>query len=105
MSEQVLMKQIMVAVSEHGGRIWRNNCGAYKDARGHFIRYGVASPGGSDLLGYTRDGRFLAVEVKYGRTPVTDEQRRFVDAVKAAGGVGVIAYCIEDVLEALERRV
>lgn len=104
MSEQVLMKQIMIAVSEHGGRVWRNNSGAYKDAKGHFIRYGVASPGGSDLIGYTRRGQFLAIEVKYGRTAVTSEQRRFVESVRAAGGVGVIAYTIEDVLEALERK-
>lgn len=104
MSEQALIKQIMVAVSQRGGRLWRNNCGAYKDTRGHFIRYGVANPGGSDLIGYTHDGRFLAVEVKYGRTATTVQQAAFVAAVDAAGGVGVVAHCLDDVILALTKQ-
>lgn len=104
MSEQALIKQIMVAVSQRGGRVWRNNIGAYKDARVYYVRYGVCNPGGSDLLGYTHDGRFLAIEVKYGRTPTTPQQQAFVDAVNAAGGVGVVAHCLDDVIAALTGR-
>lgn len=101
MTEAVLSREIMLAVSRVGARLFRNNVGQLQDIDGRWIRYGVCNPGGSDLIGWTADGRFLAVEVKHGRTVTTSQQIRFVEAVRKSGGVGVIARSVEDVLQAL----
>lgn len=101
--ESELMRRIQMAATVYGARLFRNNCGAYRvpGSRGRFIRYGVASPGGSDLIGWTEQGRFLAVEVKTD-SPVSDAQYAFLSAVRSAGGIGIVAYSVDDLLTALK---
>lgn len=48
-----------------------------------------------------RDGRRLEVEVKRPGENATDEQQKFLDAVRGAGGVAFVARCVEDVFAAL----
>lgn len=105
MSEARVLQEIRLALGRVDGlTLWRNNCGALRDRDGRLVRYGVANPGGSDLLGFravlvTPDmvGKtvaiFSAVEVKQpnGRHPVTDDQKRFLDVVSAAGGFSGVA--------------
>src|SRR6188474_2970068 len=65
------------------------------------IRFG--RPGLPDILGYLPDGRFLGIEVKRpkgGR--VTGEQLEFIVALRRAGGLGVIATGVEEVMVAVE---
>jgi hypothetical protein len=110
MTETNLMKSIMAAISKPGTRVFRNNCGAYKDATGRFIRYGVANPGGADLIGWrsitiTPDmvGKpvavFTAVEVKGPKTRISPEQQNFIDRVRSAGGLAGIARSVEDAMQ------
>lgn len=92
--ESILMHQIQMKASEMGWRLFRNNIGSYKRG-GAYIKYGVCNPGGSDLIGFTDQGRFVAVECKVG-TPTTDAQKRFLMAVIKAGGIGIIAHSVDD---------
>jgi len=101
MSEAILMREIQVAVSEKGHRVFRNNQGVCKTEDGRYIRYGVCNPGGADLLGWTSGGRFLAIEVKGPKGRLTKEQDAFLTAVNEAGGVGICAKTIDDVRERL----
>ena len=96
MTEAELMREIQMAISSMGHRVFRNNIGVYKSERGDYIRYGVCNPGGSDLLGWTKDGRFLAIEVKGPKGRVTSQQTLFLDAVNRAGGVGIVARSVND---------
>ena len=107
MNEMNRLRAIMLGLSMPGVRLFRNNCGALKDTEGRLIRYGVANPGGSDLIGWrsvtvTPDmvgqklAIFLAIEVKGERTRVTDQQRNFIDRVKAGGGLAGVARSVED---------
>lgn len=109
MSEQRIQQAIRIALSEGGCRVFRNNCGAYKDAEGRFVRYGVASPGGSDLIGWksvtvTHDmlgqrlAVFVAVEVKGPKTPVRPEQTNFIERVIEAGGFAGVARSTQEAL-------
>lgn len=101
MKESNLLKLCQLEASKHGAVTLRNNIGAYKHAKGYFIHYGVGGSGGSDLIGWTRDGRFLAIETKIiGRNP-TPEQVNFLAQVNKAGGIGILAYSVEDVTKAL----
>ncbi len=103
MTESALIRAILVAASRHGARLFRNNVGQLQDIEGRWVRYGVCNPGGADLIGWTATGQFLAVEVKAGRTVTTDDQTRFLAAVVKAGGIGIIARSVEDVISAIEK--
>ena len=104
MKETDIMRACMLALSEAGCLVWRNNCGSYTDPRsGSFVRYGVGNPGGSDLIGITPCGRFLAVEVKTKTGRLRPEQQRFIDAVIAKGGIAGVARSAEEALDLLRR--
>ncbi len=102
-TETDIQQRIRLAVGTLPGlRLWRNNSGKLPDPRtGRWVQFGVASPGGSDLIGYrsvtvTPDmvGRklavFTAIEVKTATGRVTPAQRTFIDHIRAAGGISAI---------------
>lgn len=98
-SEANIMNACMVALSQAGCLIWRNNVGAWKDPSGRVIRYGVGGTGGSDLLGVAKDGRFLAIETKTKTGRVRPEQLTFIAAVQKAGGRAGVARSVADALK------
>jgi len=98
-SEANIQGDVMIALSNAGCIIWRNNCGQLPDRTGRPIRYGVGNPGGSDLIGIAPDGRLLAVECKTAIGQPTDAQVRFIDAVRAKGGRAGIARSAEDAVK------
>lgn len=106
-AETELRRAIQVAATHAGARLFRLNTGMgwtgetkrmgrdvlVRNARPLHAGVGV---GGSDLIGWTADGRFLAIEIKTGRVPVTVEQERFLAAIVAAGGVAGVARSVAD---------
>ena len=90
MKESDIQRLIMLALSEAGCLIFRNNVGVLKNAAGIPIRFGLAV-GSSDLIGIAPGGRFLAVEIKTPTGKATTEQLRFIEAVRARGGIAGIA--------------
>lgn len=111
-TETDLLRALQLDAGPRGVRLFRNNVGAYKLPSGQMLRYGVANPGGSDLLGWTsrvltaadvgqRVAIFTAIEAKrHPRRPTVD-QLRFLDAVDAAGGLTSVAYAVEDLARML----
>lgn len=99
--EGALMRRIMLALSEAGAITWRNNCGYATYPNGVVVKYGVCNPGGSDLVGIAPGGRFLAIEVKVPGAHPTPEQVRFIEAVKAAGGVAGVVRSVDDAITLL----
>lgn len=94
-AETNLMNACMVAMSEAGCLVWRNNTGVLPDRRGIPIRFGLCV-GSGDLIGIAPDGVFVSVEVKTKTGRATDAQLRFVDAVRSKGGRSGIARSPED---------
>lgn len=95
--ETTIQRQIMVAASKTGARVFRNNVGFDADRR---VKYGLCN-GSSDLIGWvpitiTADmvgqtiARFLAIEVKTATGKPTLEQTRFLTAVNNNGGIGFV---------------
>lgn len=100
-TEAEIINEIRLEASKHGAILWRNNTGAAKDISGRIIRYGLANEStrinkeikSSDLIGVTRSGKFLAIEVKneewfYKGTEHEKAQLRFLNLVNERGGVG-----------------
>jgi hypothetical protein len=89
-------------------RLWRNNSGKLPDPRtGRWVQFGVASPGGSDLIGYksvtiTPDmvgqkiAVFTAIEIKTPNGRATPAQQNFIDHIRRAGGIAAIVRSIAD---------
>lgn len=99
-TETTLLKNIQVALSDIGSRVFRNNVGV-ADYDGHKVVYGLA-PGSSDLIGWTpvditpeMVGRtlavFTAIEVKTTRGRVSEAQDKFLKRVERDGGFAVLA--------------
>jgi len=112
-SETRLMHMVMLALSEAGCLVWRNNTGqawhgkvihkagqqvTLTDAR--MQPYGICVRS-SDLIGIAPCGRFLAVEVKTATGRVSKEQQTFIDAVRRSGGIAGIARSVDDALQLL----
>ena len=109
--ETELQQRIRLAVGTLPGfRAWRNNSGKLPDPRtGRWVQFGVASPGGSDLLGYrtieiTPDmvGRrvavFTALEIKTPTGRATPEQLKFIEHIARAGGIAAVVRSIDEAL-------
>ncbi len=89
-------------------RLWRNNSGKLPDPRtGRWVQFGVASPGGSDLIGYRsititpdmvgqRVAVFTAIEIKTPNGRATPAQQHFIDHIRKAGGIAAIVRSVAD---------
>jgi hypothetical protein len=100
MKETDVMRLIMLALSDAGCLIWRNNTGCLKNAAGIPIKFGLCV-GSSDLIGVTPAGKFIAIEVKTATGRATPEQTRFISAVIAHGGIAGIARSPADAISLL----
>ena len=100
--ESAVLSQCMAYLHVRRIFCWRNNTGAAKTEDGRYVRFGL--PGASDIIGIMPDGRFLAVECKRsvgGR--LSPQQKVFLERIKEAGGVAVVAASLDDLREAIEK--
>ena len=104
MKESDLMRLIQLEASKYGVRLFRNNVGVLQDKNGRHLRYGLGT-GSSDLIGWIGEGKyagkFIAVEVKVGDSKLTPEQINFLNQVNGAGGIGICARSVQDVIDKL----
>jgi hypothetical protein len=105
-TEQEIQQHIRLTCSRGPVRLYRNNCGVLQDRRGVPVRYGL-QPGSSDLIGWRtvtvtpemvgqRIAVFTSIEVKAASGRLRPEQRQWLDAVQAAGGVAGVARSVDD---------
>lgn len=107
MSETQIMKNIQLAVSKAGHRVWRNNVGFAKTSNGCDIKFGLCV-GSSDLVGIVGDGsgRILCIEVKLNKNKIpTTEQINFINNINKMGGVAFVAWSVEQALEEISSRI
>lgn len=111
-AETDLQQRIRLALGTHPLlRLFRNNSGSLPDPRtGRYVQFGVASPGGSDLIGWRsivvtpdmvghRVAVFTAIEVKTSSGRATPAQRNFIHTVTQAGGFAGIARSVADAVK------
>ena len=112
MSEQELQQRIRLELGRGPVRLWRNNTGCLKDQQGRPVRFGLCK-GSSDLIGLRSItigpehlgqtlAVFAAVEVKAQAGRTTPDQRAFIDAVAAMGGLAGVARSVEDAAQILQ---
>lgn len=59
--------------------------------------------GTSDILGMFHGGRMFALEVKAGKNKPTAEQKIFLDEINQGGGLGIVAYSVDEVKAAFAK--
>lgn len=74
------------------------NVGIFKQNTGKYIPLAAGEKGISDILGCTPQGKFLAIEVKQPKGRPTPDQLAFIERVNTLGGIGFIAYSLDDVI-------
>jgi len=89
---------IMMALSDAGCLVWRQNTGVLPDRNGRLVRFGLCV-GSSDIVGIAPDGKFLSIEVKTALGQPTDAQLKFIKAVQRQGGRAGIARSAADAVE------
>lgn len=111
-SEQSIQQHIRLRCSTGPVRLFRNNTGTLYDRQGRPVQFGLAK-GSADLIGWrtitiTPDmvgqtvAVFTSLEVKTPTGRVSPEQRQWLEAVQAAGGVAGVVRSVEEA-EALLR--
>ena len=121
MKEIELGKKICLMASNLGHRIFRSNVGEGWIGKAVFfskpakvevypgdviirkakrIHFGLC-PGQGDYLGWSKDGRFISIEVKTETGLIREGQIEFSDAVNKAGGIAGIVRDEETAFELL----
>ena len=112
--ETTLQNLIMLALSDAGCTIWRNETSGawvgkviYKTGNqvtltnARMLSFGLAK-GSSDIIGLSPTGRFMAIEVKTKSGRTSTDQRNFLQAVSKSGGIAGIVNSIEQALQLIE---
>ena len=106
MSEQQIQQHIRLTCSTGATRLFRNNTGTLRDQHGRPVSFGLCK-GSADLIGWTtrtitqemvgqQVAVFTSIEVKAASGRLRPEQRQWLDAVQAAGGVAGVARSVDD---------
>ena len=107
-SEQTIQQQIRLACSRGPVRLHRNNTGTLLDRNGRPVQFGLAK-GSADLIGWTtrtitpdmvgqQVAVFTSIEVKSATGRLRPDQRQWMEAVQAAGGIAGVARSVEDAM-------
>lgn len=100
-SEQAIQKQILDYLRFRKILAWKNpSVGVYVRARNTYIP--STNRGSADILGILPGGRLIAVEVKKSSGRLSSHQELWLDQVRAAGALTVVARSVEDVERALQ---
>lgn len=96
MREQQLVTIIKNLLNCKGHFVWRNNSGvtrAIYKGKTRMWRSGVR--GASDIIGISRDGKFIAIECKVKPNKATELQKEFLREVKSRGGIAGVVYKVD----------
>lgn len=119
-SEAEILQLILLEAPKLDIHLMRNNSGAFKDADGRLVRFGLGNSSSrvnetlksSDLIGFSKiNGCFVAIEVKkenWKRDFKDDReqaQSNFMTFVRACGGKAGFAQSVEDFRNIIENHV
>jgi hypothetical protein len=105
-TEQQIQQHIRLTCSTGSTRLFRNNTGTLRDQHGRPVSFGLCK-GSADLIGWRtvtvtpemvgqQVAVFTSIEVKAASGRLRPEQRQWLDAVQAAGGIGGVARSVDD---------
>lgn len=107
MTEHLLCDLIVEFLNYHGHYVWRQNAGMAKmtDKYGKSRMIKIGKAGISDIIGISKTGKFIAIEVKLPerRRTVTTYQVMFLADIKQHGGISGVACSEDEALKIVEK--
>ena len=97
-SEATVMKEIMLAVSQAGNKIFRSNVGHVQTIDGRWFDTGLPK-GHADLYGFRPDGQVFYIEVKSETGRARPDQINFLETMRKNGALAGIARSVEDAMK------
>lgn len=77
-------------------RIWKNDVGVGRALDSdRVLRWGLK--GSADIIGVGFGGKFIAIEVKTGKSKQSEFQKNFQNMVTSLGGIYIVARSVDDV--------
>ena len=100
--ERVILKSCLAYLNAHPAVafVFRANTGLVQTPDGR--RFKAGFKGCADVLGMTKNGSFIAIEVKRAGKDATPDQAEFLRKVNAYGGYGMVVRSIDDCRAMLE---
>ncbi len=99
-SEQEIQKEILDYLKlNHVLCFKHRNVGIFKRETNQYIPLADGEKGIADIIGCTREGRFIAIEVKIPGGIVSPYQLEFMEKVKKNEGIAIVAYSLDDVMK------
>ena len=110
LTEHQIQNMLIEYLTMKGHFVWRNNTGVAKFEYTYKtgIRKGMSGKrflragkkGSADIIGISKDGKFIAVEVKRKGGKTTPAQDEFLERIREKGGYAIVAYDENDVINA-----
>ena len=94
MTHGQLKRRVFDWLYEQGCFVWNNNTGSWKPEGQPRIYYG--KKGSADVLGLTRHGRHIEVEVKVKPDKQNEDQVKHQQEVESRNGIYVLVYSLDD---------
>ena len=112
MSETDLVRAVLIALSESGCVVWRNNSGRLADRFGRWVTFGLE--GSADVIGWCRGyaaaggawvhcAVFIAIECKAPHGRMREAQVLWGHQATQAGVVYVVARSVQDAIDVVEQ--
>lgn len=106
LNEHKICSAIIEHLNYHGCCVWRVNSGVIKkEYKGKSRMIRMARKGTSDILGLTKYGRFIALEVKKPETrrTVTRFQNEFLEKISMYGGIAAVVTSADEALAIIQK--
>lgn len=88
-------------------KLWRANTGAgtfqNKSGSERFVRF--MKKGFPDIFGIRYDGKFIAIECKFGKNKLNETQKEFKALFEGMNAIYILAYSLDDVIAVLKPEV
>lgn len=97
-SEQDIQKSILDYLRLKKYVVFKHNSTQFGVRNGKSFAFSNGEKGISDIIGCSKEGRFIAVEVKKPGGKPSPEQIEFLRRIKENGGYGILAYSLDDVV-------
>lgn len=81
--------------------VFKHHSTGFTVRNGKAVTFRYSEKGISDIIACSVQGRFVAIEVKKPGGKASEDQLDFLKRVRANGGIGILAYSLDDVVEAL----
>lgn len=98
LSEQDIQKTILDYLKLKRYVVFKHHSTGSTIRDGKAVYFAHGEKGISDIIACSPKGTFVAIEVKKRGGKASPEQLEFLERIRAYGGIGILAYSLDDVL-------